>query len=326
MSTPAGRSSRISESTVFGVGEWMSISRLCVRTSKCSRESLSLNGERITQYTFFSVGSGTGPVMVAPVRWAVSTMSFADLSTCWWSYPFSLIRIFCCGTGAVLSSLLDDLGHDARADGAAAFADREAETLIHGDRLDQLDLHVRVVARHDHLLALRELDRAGHVRRAEVELRPVAVEERRVAAALVLRQDVDLGLEVRVRGDGARLGEHLAALDVLALDAAQERARIVARLGIVERLLEHLQPGDDGLLGLRVDPDDLDLVARLDLALLDAARHDGAATRDREHVLDRHQERLVDVPLRLRDVLVDRVHELVDLGHPVAVALERLQR
>src|SRR5712692_6238750 len=41
MSTPAGRSSRISESTVFGVGLWMSISRLCVRTSKCSRESLS---------------------------------------------------------------------------------------------------------------------------------------------------------------------------------------------------------------------------------------------------------------------------------------------
>src|SRR5262249_51787133 len=74
MSTPAGRSRRMSASTVLGVGEWMSIRRLCVRTSKCSRESLSLNGDRITQYTFFSVGSGTGPVMVAPVRWAVSTI------------------------------------------------------------------------------------------------------------------------------------------------------------------------------------------------------------------------------------------------------------
>ena len=50
MSTPAGRwSRRCSESTVFGVGWWMSIRRLCVRISKCSRESLSLNGERITQ-------------------------------------------------------------------------------------------------------------------------------------------------------------------------------------------------------------------------------------------------------------------------------------
>src|SRR5918996_4250468 len=48
-STPAGRvSMRWSSSTVFGVGWWMSISRLWVRISKCSRESLSLNGERIT--------------------------------------------------------------------------------------------------------------------------------------------------------------------------------------------------------------------------------------------------------------------------------------
>ena len=50
MSTPAGRCSRRwSESIVFGVGWWMSIRRLWVRISKCSRESLSLNGERITQ-------------------------------------------------------------------------------------------------------------------------------------------------------------------------------------------------------------------------------------------------------------------------------------
>src|SRR5215217_2857129 len=49
MSTPAGRwSSRWSESTVFGVGWWMSISRLWVRISKCSCESLSLNGDLIT--------------------------------------------------------------------------------------------------------------------------------------------------------------------------------------------------------------------------------------------------------------------------------------
>src|SRR5680860_218970 len=49
MSTPAGRSRRMSESTVFGVGSMMSMRRLCVRISKCSRLSLYLWGERITQ-------------------------------------------------------------------------------------------------------------------------------------------------------------------------------------------------------------------------------------------------------------------------------------
>src|SRR5205809_3441322 len=139
-----------------------------------------------------------------------------------------------CPYSTLSLSLLDDLGHRAGADRAAALADREAETLIHGDRLDQLDLHLRVVARHDHLLALRELDRAGHVRRAEVELRPVTVEERRVPPALVLRQDVHLGVEVRVRRDRARLREHLATLDLLALRAAEQRAGIVSGLRVVE--------------------------------------------------------------------------------------------
>src|ERR1700751_228674 len=100
------------------------------------------------------------------------------------------MRIFCCATGAYLTFLLDDLRHGTRTDGAAALADREAEALIHGDRLDHLHLHVRVVARQDHPLALRELDRARAVGRREVELRPVAVEERRVTAALLLREDV----------------------------------------------------------------------------------------------------------------------------------------
>src|SRR5262245_20782518 len=137
-------------------------------------------------------------------------------------------------------ALLADSRDDAGADRAAALANREAQPLVHGDRLDELDLHVRVVARHDDLLALRDLDRAGDVGRAEVELRPVAVEERRVAPALFLREDVYLRVELRVRRDRARLREHLSALDLLALDAAQERARVVARLGEVERLVEHL--------------------------------------------------------------------------------------
>src|SRR5262249_62428761 len=123
----------------------------------------------------------------------------------------------------------------------------------------------------------------------EVHLRPLSVEERRVAATLVLREDVDLGLELGVRRDRARLREHLAALDLLALGAAEERAGVVARLRRVERLVEHLDAGHDGLLGLVVDADDLDLVADLDLALLDAAGDYRAAARDREDVFERHQ-------------------------------------
>src|SRR3954447_168268 len=232
------------------------------------------------------------------------------------------------GGGALRSyptALLDDLGDDARADRPAALAVREAQALVHGDRLDELDLHLDVVAGHDHLDALGQVRAARHVGRPEVELRAVAREERRVAAALLLLEDVDLGLELRVRRDRLRLAEDLAALDVLALGAAQLAADVVAGLALVEDLAEHLDAGHDRGRGV-LDADDLDGVARVDDALLDAARRDGAAAGDREDVLDRHQERLVEGALRLGDVGVEVIGELVDRLLVLLVTLERLER
>jgi hypothetical protein len=77
-STPAGRSSFINASTVCGVGSKMSISRLCVLISNCSRDFLSTCGERSTVHLLIDVGSGIGPARRAPVRFAVSTISVVD--------------------------------------------------------------------------------------------------------------------------------------------------------------------------------------------------------------------------------------------------------
>ena len=188
-------------------------------------------------------------------------------------------------------------------------ANRSFSSIAIGTMSDDVDRHV--VARHHHLGALRQLDDAGHVGGAEVELRPVVGEERGVTAALLLGEDVGLGLELGVRLDRTRLAEHLAALYVLALRAAQQAADVVAGLALVEQLAEHLDAGHGGLGG-RAQADDLDFLPDLDHPALDAAGHHGAAAGDREDVFDRHQEGLVLRTLRLRDVVVDRVHELED--------------
>src|ERR1700683_719570 len=145
--------------------------------------------------------------------------------------PGSLLLAKCRGSATPgTSHLLLDLDDPAGANGPAAFANGEAQALLHGDRLDQLDLHLGVVAGQHHLSAFRQLHHAGHVRGPEVELRTVVVEERRVPTALVLGQDVHLRLELGVRGVGARLDDDLAALDLVALGAAKEQAGVVARL------------------------------------------------------------------------------------------------
>src|SRR5579884_3739089 len=219
MFTPAGRLRRISASTVLEVGSRMSIRRLWVRISNCSRESLSMKGERRTVNFSMRVGSGTGPDTTAPVRWAVSTIWLADWSMILWSWALRRMRIRCLGM-----ALFEDLADDAGAHGAPALADGEPQALLHGHRHDQLDLHRHVVPRHHHLRPLRQLRLARHIRRPDVELRPVALEERRVPPPFVLAQHVHLPLEVRVRLHTARLGQHLPALDLVPLHPPQQAA------------------------------------------------------------------------------------------------------
>src|SRR6266513_1375186 len=84
----------------------------------------------------------------------------------------------------IASALLQDLGGHAGDDGAAAFADRKPQLLLHRDRRDQLDRHLRVVPRHHYFHAGGEFHRPRHVRRPQLKLRPTALEKRRVPAPL----------------------------------------------------------------------------------------------------------------------------------------------
>src|SRR3977135_1099678 len=80
-------------------------------------------------------------------------------------------------------SSLHDLRHDAGTDGTVAFTDRKARPLFERDRLVECDRELGVVARHHHLDVVSELDGAGDVGGAEVELRTIVPEEGRVTPA-----------------------------------------------------------------------------------------------------------------------------------------------
>src|SRR6476646_6859612 len=85
---------------------------------------------------------------------------------------------------SLFERLLDDLRDNTGADSSATFTNGEPKSLVHRDRRNKLDRHLNVVAWHHHLHPFRQFHRSRHVRRAEVELRTISLEERRVSAAL----------------------------------------------------------------------------------------------------------------------------------------------
>src|SRR5450759_731158 len=216
--------------------------------------------------------------------------------------------------------LLQNLGDDASANRVTTLADGEAEAFLHGNVCHEGNGHHDVVARHGHFLTLREGDGTGHGGGTEVELGFVAGEEGLVTATFCLGQDIDLCLELRVRGNGTGLADDLPTAHFVVLDATEQQTNVIACLTVVEQLVEHLDAGDNGLAGLFREADDFDVVRHLDDPTLNTTCRNSAAAGDREDILDSKQERLVGRTDGGRDVAVDGVHKLPDLVGPLVLA------
>ena len=130
--------------------------------------------------------------------------------------------------------LLNDLCNHSCADGPTTFTDRELQPFVHGDRRDQLDFYVDVVAGHDHFSAFGQLHDSSNVSRAEIELWAITIKKGRMTSTFFLCQNISLSVKFRVRRNAARFGQNLAALHFLSLGAAEQNADIVARLTLVQ--------------------------------------------------------------------------------------------
>jgi len=94
--------------------------------------------------------------------------------------------------------LIVNFGHDAGADGAATFADREAQAGFHCDWRDQLNVKFEVVAWHHHFCPRWQNNCAGHIGGPEVELWAVVGEEWRMTATFFFGQNIGFGFKLRV--------------------------------------------------------------------------------------------------------------------------------
>src|SRR5438552_1244320 len=222
-------------------------------------------------------------------------------------------------------NLIQNLTDATRADSFSSFADGKANRFFHRDRRDQLDFNRDVVAGHDHFHAFGQFDRASNVRGAKIKLWPIIREERRVTSTFLLAQHVNFRLKLLVRRNRSRLGDNLAAFDILLLQSTQQNAHVIARARFIEKFAKHFDISRNRL-GRRTNSDQFDFSHFLENPALNTAGGDGAAAFNVKHVFDRHQEWLINRPLGNRNVIVDRLHEGDYLLLRLRIALPRFQR
>ncbi len=229
--------------------------------------------------------------------------------------------------GVRILLLLDDFSHLTSTYGTATFADGEAETFLHCDFSEEGNFEGYVITRHYHFHVFRKLHVTSYVRSTEVELRAVAVEEWRVTATFVLRENVYLTLELSVWLYGTRLTDNHTALDCGLFDTTEKHTGVITSFTTFEDLTEHLYTSDgrSQLSAWLLHTDDLNGVTSIDNTTLDTACSNSTTASDREYILNRHEERKVNQTLWLRDFCINCSHEFEDLLFAVSVTFEALK-
>ena len=120
---------------------------------------------------------------------------------------------------------------------------------------------------------------------------------------------------------GTRLAEALASLDLITGNTTEQCTDVITGFCEIKSLSEHLNTGNDNCSGIIGNTDDLDGIVELEGSSLDTARCNGTTSGDGEDILNRHQERLVVITNRIRDVGINRIHQLHDLVAPRAVRI-----
>ncbi|CAB4591678.1 unannotated protein [freshwater metagenome] len=146
-----------------------------------------------------------------------------------------------------------------------------------------------------------------------------------MTATLILIQHIHLTLKVGVRSNRTRLTQNLTTLNIFLLRSTKKSTNIVASLTLVKKLAEHFHTSAHRFLRI-TQTNDLYFITSMNTTLLNLASHNSSTTSNREHIFNRHQERLIQFTHRLRNRRITRSHQLHNLFLPSSITLKSLQR
>ena len=142
-----------------------------------------------------------------------------------------------------------------------------------------------------------------------------------MTTTLFLLQYIDRCLEVIVRSDSTWVHNNHTTLNLSLIDTTEEETYVVTSLTSWKVLTEHLNTSDNRLLVL-TETEQLNLITYLTDTSFDTTCSNSTTTCDREYILNRHQEWLINLTLWLLNPSINSVHELHYRVNPLLYAVQ----
>ncbi len=217
---------------------------------------------------------------------------------------------------SLIKRLIKNLCNLTRTNCTTTFANSETKTYVDSNWVDKFNLDLHVVTRHYHFNSVWERNLTCTVHGTEIELWTIVILEWSVTTTFFLFQHVDRSLETFVRSDNSRVSNHHTTLHILLVDSTEEKTYVVTSHTFRKNLTEHLNTSNDRL-SIFTKTKELNFVTYLHNTSLDTACSHCTTTCDREHILNRHQEWLINITNRLLNPSVASIHEFHHLVFPL---------
>ena len=143
-----------------------------------------------------------------------------------------------------------------------------------------------------------------------------------MTTTLFLLQHVDRCLEVIMRSDSSWVYNNHTALDFFFIDTAEKKTYVVTCFTFVKNLTEHFNSSNYRLLVL-TKTKQLNFIANLTTTSLDTTSCYSTTTCDREYILNRHQERFINLTCRFLNPVVNCFHQLHNAVFPLSNTIQR---
>ena len=126
-----------------------------------------------------------------------------------------------------------------------------------------------------------------------------------MTSTFIFCQNVYLSGKLSVACYRTRFCKNLTSFDVCSLDTTKQNTDVITSLSFVKQLTEHFDTCYNRFLCLFFNTNDFNIIGHMKCTTLYSTSSNRTTACNREYILNRHQERLICITLRVRNIVIN---------------------